>query len=95
MITDTFASVAHGESIRLFLVLAHEHNLLVKHWYFCTAFLAGELEEKIWMVHPPGFEDGTDRVWLLKKSLYGLKQASRAWNVKLVGVLLKLGFKQL
>ena len=31
----------------------------------------------------------------LKISLYGLKQASRAWNIKLVGVLKELGFNQL
>ena len=92
---DTFAPVACSESIRLFLVLAHERNLVVKHWDFCTAFLAGDLEENIWMSQPPGFDDGTGRVWFLKKFLYGLKQASRAWNIKLANVLNKTGFKQL
>ena len=32
------------------------------------------------MEQPDGFNDGTDRVCLLKKSLYGLKQAPRQWN---------------
>jgi hypothetical protein len=38
------------------------------------------------------FDDKTGRVWLLKKSIYGLKQSSRQWHKKLKEVLKKLGF---
>ena len=89
---ETYAPVAHSESLRLFLVLAFRRKSIVKHWDFCTAFLAGSLEEEIWMRQPPGYDDGSGKVWKLKKSLYGLKQASRAWNTKLVQVLVDLGF---
>ena len=39
-----------------------------------TAFLHGELEETIFMKQLEGFEvDNSNKVCLLKKSLYGLK----------------------
>ncbi len=42
-----------------------------------TAFLYGFLDEKIYIMQPTMFEDGTTRVCFLKKALYGLKQAPR------------------
>ena len=49
-----------------------------------TAFLHGELEEEILMDQPRGFEirGKEDKVCLLKKSLYGLKQSPRQWYKK-------------
>ena len=35
------------------------------------------------MEQPEGFSDGTDRVCLLKKAIYGTKQASRNWQMTL------------
>lgn len=48
------------------------------------------------MRQPPGFiVKGTERkVCKLKRSLYGLKQATRAWNQKLNAVLEQQGFKR-
>jgi hypothetical protein len=59
------------------------------------AFLNGELSKEIYMDQPLGFEfKGQERkVCKLKRSMYGLKQASRQWNVKFHQVILKNGFK--
>ena len=49
-----------------------------------TTFLNGSLEETIYMVQPKGFiAMGQEKqVCKLQKSIYGLKQASRSWNIK-------------
>ena len=67
------------------------HQLDVK-----TAFLNGELTEEIFLKQPEGFvEKGfEDYVCKLKRSIYGLKQSARCWNVELDKKLKDMGFKQ-
>lgn len=46
-----------------------------------TAFLNGLLHEEIYMKQPLGYESSNKNlVCKLKRSIYGLKQASRSWN---------------
>ncbi len=47
------------------------------------AYLNGTLKERVYMRQPEGFEDGTGRVCLLTKTLYGLKQSCCEWNIEL------------
>ena len=59
-----------------------------------NTFLQGELKEHVYMVQPPEFlsELNTSAVCQLKKSLYILKQAPRAWNAKITQRLCPKGF---
>jgi hypothetical protein len=47
------------------------------------------------MDQPEGFEDGLNRVCLLNKTLYGLKQSGHEWNKELDDKLQKHGFTHL
>ena len=49
-----------------------------------TAFLNGSFDKTIYMVQPKGFivKNQESKVCKLQKSIYGLKQASRSWNLK-------------
>ena len=52
------------------------------------AFLNGDLTEYIYMQQPKWFFSNPSLVCRLKKSLYGIKQAPRAWYAKIDGFLL-------
>lgn len=89
---ETFSPVVRYSSIRLLMALAVKKNLNIEQMDVVTAFLHGEVDETIYMKQPEGYADGSDRVCLLRKSLYGLKQASRQWNLKLNEILITAGF---
>jgi hypothetical protein len=59
------------------------------------AFLHGKLEEEVYLRQPPDYEDKMkpQYVCMLDKTLYGLKQALRAWYSRLSSKLIELGFK--
>jgi hypothetical protein len=59
-------------------------------------FLNGKINELVYVEQPPGFEDprNLNHVYRLKKGLYRLKQAPRAWYERLSGFLVKQDFKR-
>lgn len=91
---ETFSPVVRHSSLRTLIALAARLGLKIDQMDVKTAFLNGNLQEKVYMKQPDGFvERGKeDYVCLLQKSLYGLKQAPRAWNKKLHQELERLNF---
>ena len=61
-----------------------------------TAFLNGNLKEELYMMQPEGFVDpkGANKVCKLQRSIYGLVQASRSWNIRFNEVIKAFGFIQ-
>ena len=61
-----------------------------------TAFLNGFLKEELYMMQPEGFVDpkGANKVCKLQRSIYGLEQASRSWNIRFASVIKAYGFIQ-
>lgn len=77
---EIFSPVVKQTSIRVVMALVAQYNLELQQMDVTTAFLPGDLEETIFMKQPEGYEEGNNKVCLLKKSLYGLKQSPRQWN---------------
>lgn len=91
---ETFSPVVRYSTIRFLLSLAAQYDLDIDQMDAVTAFLQGDLPDLIYMLQPEGFSDKTGKVCRLKKSLYGLKQASRLWNQKLDTALLQFGLEK-
>ena len=92
---DIYSPVTRITSIRMLIALAAVHDLKIHQMDVKTAFLNGELEEKIYMEQPEGFivPGKEKKVYRLVKSLYGLKQAPKQWHAKSDQIMLANGFK--
>ena len=84
------------ESVRLLLALAAAKDWRVDHLDVKSAFLNSALAETVFIRQPLGFavKGEEHRVLRLRKALYGLRQAPRAWNAKLDATLGELGFQR-
>ncbi|KAI3729613.1 hypothetical protein L6452_18274 [Arctium lappa] len=93
---EVFAPVARVEAISLFLAYASFMQFKVYQMDVKSAFLYGTIDEEVYVCQPPGFENPSypDRVYKLKKALYGLHQAPRAWYDTLSTYLLENGFER-
>lgn len=93
---EVFAPVAKQITFKILLAVASVEKMKVKHFDVKTAFLYGELEEPIYMKQPQGFivEGKEHQVCLLRRSIYGLKQAGRIWNQLIHQVLIDAGYTQ-
>ena len=68
---ETYSPVARFCTIRAVLSVAASEKLNLVQFDVKTAVLYGELDEVIYMKQPAEYEDGTDRVCKLSRSLYG------------------------
>ena len=81
---ETFTPIVMIKSIKIFLSIAAHMNYVIWQMDVKTTFLNISLKETIYMVQPEKFiAKGQElKVSKLQKSIYGLKHASRSWNVK-------------
>nr|GEV43291.1 retrovirus-related Pol polyprotein from transposon TNT 1-94 [Tanacetum cinerariifolium] len=91
---ESFAPVARMEAIRIFLAFAAHKSFTGFQTDVKTAFLHGTLKEDVYVCQPEGFIDADhpSHVYKLKKALYGLKKAPRAWYDELSTFLLQNHF---
>ena len=78
----------------MLIVMSMQHGLQLHQMDVTTAFLNGTLEEEVFMKKPYKAKGKEHLVCHLKKSIYGLKQSPRYWNIALDSHLKKIGFCQ-
>ena len=76
---ETFSPVSSNDSFRTIMALMAHFDLEIHQMDVKNAFLNGDIDETIYMVQPENFVSGDTKMMVckLKKSIYGLKQASR------------------
>ena len=91
---ETFAPVERFSSIRTILALLaqmgwHIHQMDVK-----NTFLNDIIDEEVYIEHLEGFQifSSKSHVCRLKRALYGLKKAPRAWYTWIDNYFIGLGF---
>ncbi|WP_216071954.1 Ty1/Copia family ribonuclease HI, partial [Acinetobacter baumannii] len=91
---ETFSPVVMLKSIRIMLAIAAYHDYEIWQMDVKTAFLNGKLLEDVYMKQPEGFVDPKhpNKVCKLQRSIYGLKQASRSWNLRFDETVKEFGF---
>ncbi|KAK8578706.1 hypothetical protein V6N12_069050 [Hibiscus sabdariffa] len=91
---ETFSPVAMFKSIRILLAIVAFHDYEIWQMDVKTAFLNGKLEEDVYMTQPEGFvaPENVGKVCKLQRSIYGLKQASRSWNLRFNNAIKEFGF---
>ena len=92
--TDTYAPVAWMESTRAILHIGASLDWEIHQMDVKTAFLHGDLEEEVYMEQPEGMKEPGKESWVcyMRKTLYGLMQAARAWNLCLHRAMIDIGY---
>ena len=93
---ETFSPVAKLKSVRIMLAIAAFYDYEIWQMDVKTTFLNGFLKEELYMMQPEGFVDpkNADKVCKLQRSIYGLVQASRSWNIRFDEMIKAFGFMQ-
>ena len=89
---ETFAPLAKMDSLRLALAIVASKQWEMHHMDVKCDFKNGDINEYIYKQQPEVFVSHPSLVSRLNKSLYGIKQAPRAWYAKIDGFLLSLSF---
>ena len=87
-----YAQICKPETTRTLFALAAQWGLERHQMDVKAAYLNSLLSETVYMEQPEGFTEGNDKMCLLQRSLYGLKQAGRVWFQTLSSFLEETGF---
>jgi hypothetical protein len=90
---ETFAPVVQWMTVRIILIMTILLNLENKQIDYTAAFMQAPIDHDVYVEMPKLFQVN-NKVWKLKRALYGLKDAPRAYFMHTKGKLEELGFRQ-
>lgn len=90
----TFSPVARFTTVRVPIVMAAAKDWPIHQLDINNAFPHGFVDEELYMQPPPGYIVPSGMVCKLRRSLYGLRQSARQWNIELTKHLIEKGFVQ-
>ena len=97
--TETYSPTIPLAILRLVLAICTARNIPIHSMDAITAFLNAQVDRTIYMEQLVGFEDARlpkkDYVYLLQKSLYGLKQSPLLWFKTVGDAFTAMGFRSL
>ena len=92
----TDSPTVNKNSLRLLLTLATTHKTKIQSIDFSSAFVQGvQIDREVYLQPPPDIrKNNPDLIWLVKKRLYGFRDASRAWWQEIHSALISRGMTQ-
>jgi hypothetical protein len=91
---ETFVPIANMATMKAVITVVASRGWMLHQMDVMNAFLHNKLQEEVYLDQPPGYEDMShpNYVCRLRKALYGLKHALRAWHDKIAEYLVTIGF---
>ena len=90
--TETFAPTIRIDTLRIFLAIVAAEDLECRQYNIKNAFTKSKLQEKIYLSKPDGVPVRPRHALRILRSLYGLKQSARDWNLLAKEFLISIGF---
>jgi hypothetical protein len=92
---ESYAPVANDQSVKILYAVAAREGLSIRQFDMVAAYLNAAIDDRIvYMRMPTGF-DRKGYVSLVKRALYGLRQAAHLWFHKFKDILEGIGFRGL
>lgn len=95
---ETFAPTAQMGTVRMLVQASVDQGMSITQMDVKSAYLNAPIDTELYVKQPEGYKvcdkDGNEYVWKLRKSLYGLKQSGRNWNIMLHEILTEQGYEQ-
>ena len=92
---ETFSPIAMLKSIRILLAIVAYYYYAIWKIDVNTTFRKGNLSKDVYITQLKVFTHGNgSKVCKLQRSIYGLKQAYRSWNIRFDETIKESGFSQ-
>lgn len=93
---ETYGPVVSHKTVLTLLTVATRNRMHIHHISFESAFFSVHLREDIYVEPVPGLDQNIPKgcVYKLRKSIYGLRQSSHNWWMRLSAIIIEMGWEQ-